>query len=66
MSQVPCIMTGPENQQLLRKPRAVSNCKANGNIKNVFKIFIVQIPGWGRTMDLTKDMNVQMVQFDFL
>ena len=33
--------------------------------KNVFKILIVQIPSWGRTLHLTKDMNDQMVAFDF-
>ena len=33
--------------------------------KNVFKILIVQIPGWGRALHLTKDMNDQMVDFDF-
>ena len=29
------------------------------------KVLIVQIPGWGRTLHLTKDMNDQMVEFDF-
>ena len=33
--------------------------------KNVFKILILQIPGWGRTLHLTKDMNDLMVEFDF-
>ena len=33
--------------------------------KNVFKILIVQIRGWGRTLHLTKDMNDQMAEYDF-
>ena len=32
--------------------------------KNVFNILIVQIPGLGRTLHLTKDMNDQMVEFE--
>ena len=36
-----------------------------GTFKNVVKILIVQIPGWGRTLHLIKDMNDQMVEFDF-
>ena len=36
-----------------------------GTFKNVFKILIVQIPGLGRTLHLTKDMNDQMVEFGF-
>ena len=32
--------------------------------KNVFKILIVQIPGWGKTLHLTKHMNDQMLEFD--
>ena len=31
-----------------------------GTFKSVFKILIMQIPCWGRTLDLTKDMNGQM------
>ena len=37
-----------------------------GTLKNVFNILIVQIPGLGRTLHLTKDMNEQMVEFGFL
>ena len=33
--------------------------------KNVFNILIMQIPGLGRTLHLTKDMNDQMVEFGF-
>ena len=33
--------------------------------KNVFNILIVQIPGLGRTLHLTKDMNDQLVEYDF-
>ena len=36
-----------------------------GTFKNVFNILIVQIPGLGRTLHLTKDMNDQMVEFGF-
>ena len=36
-----------------------------GTFKNVFNIPIVQIPGLGRTLHLTKDMNNQMVEFGF-
>ena len=36
-----------------------------GTFKNVFHILIVQIPGLGRTLHLTKDMNDQMVEFGF-
>ena len=36
-----------------------------GIFKNVFKILILQIPGLGRTLHLTKDMNDQMAEFDF-
>ena len=36
-----------------------------GTLKNVFKIFIVQVLFEGRTFDLTKDMNDQMEQSDF-
>ena len=35
-----------------------------GTFKNVFKILMVQIPGWGRTLHLTKDTNDQMVECD--
>ena len=35
-----------------------------GTFKNVFNILIVQIPGLGRTLHLTKDMNDEMVEFD--
>ena len=45
MSQVPRIMTGPENQHLLRIPRAVSKFEAMGILKNVFRTLIVQITG---------------------
>ena len=31
--------------------------------KNVFNILIVQIPGLGRTLHLTKAMNDHMVEF---
>ena len=34
--------------------------------KNVFKILTVQIPCWGRTLHLTKDMNDHMVDSHFL
>ena len=51
---------------LLCKPRAVSNFEAYGNIQKCFlNILIVQIPGLGRTLHLTKDMNDQMVEFGF-
>ena len=36
-----------------------------GTFKNVFNILIVQIPGLGRTLQPTKDMNDQMVEFGF-
>ena len=36
-----------------------------GTFKNVFKIFIVQIPCCGRTLHLTKDMNNHMVDSHF-
>ena len=36
-----------------------------GTFKNVFHILIVQTPGLGRTLHLTKDMNDQMVEFGF-
>ena len=36
-----------------------------GTFKNVFHILIVQIPGLGRTLHLTKDTNDQMVEFGF-
>ena len=36
-----------------------------GTFKKVFKIFNVQIPGIGRTLHLTKDINDQMVEFGF-
>ena len=36
-----------------------------GTFKNVFKILIVQIPCWGRTLHLTKDMNNHMVASHF-
>ena len=36
-----------------------------GTFKNVFNILIVQITDLGRTLHLTKDMNDQMVEFDF-
>ena len=36
-----------------------------GTFKNVFKILIVQIPCWGRTLHLTKDMNNHMVDSHF-
>ena len=42
-----------------------SNLEAYWNIQNVFHILIVQIPGLGRTLHLTKDMNDQMVEFGF-
>ena len=35
------------------------------NKGRVFNIPIVQIPGLGRTLHLTKDMNDQMVEFSF-
>ena len=54
-------MTGPENQQLVSKQRAVSNFEAYGNIHKCFKILIVQIPFGGGTFALTKDINDQMV-----
>ena len=65
MSQLHWILTGPGNQHLLCKPRAVSNLEVYGNIQNVLNILIVQIPGLGRTLHLTKDMNDQMVEFGF-
>ena len=34
-----------------------------GTFKKTFYILIVQIPGLGRTLHLTKDMNDQMVEF---
>ena len=58
-------MIGPENQHQLRKPRAVSNLEAYGNIQKFFNILIGQIPGLGRTLHLAKDMNDQMVKFGF-
>ena len=36
-----------------------------GTFKNVFKILIVQIPYWGWTLHLTKDMNDHMVASHF-
>ena len=36
-----------------------------GAFKNVFKLPIVQIPFWGRTLHFTKDMNNQMVDSHF-
>ena len=37
-----------------------------GTFKNDFNILIVfRIPGLGRTLHLTKDMNDQMVEFGF-
>ena len=36
-----------------------------GTFKNVFKILIVQIPCWGWTLHLTKDMNDHMVDSHF-
>ena len=33
--------------------------------KNVLNIHIVQMSGLGRTLHLAKDMNDQMVEFDF-
>ena len=36
MSQIPWILTGPENQHLLCKPHAVSNFEAYGNIQKCF------------------------------
>ena len=36
-----------------------------GTFKIVFNIFIVQIPGLGKTLHLTKDMNDQTVEFGF-
>ena len=36
-----------------------------GTFEHVFNILIVQIPGLGRTLHLTKDMNDQMVEFGF-
>ena len=36
-----------------------------GTFKNVFNILIVQIPCWGRTLHLTKDMNNHMVDSHF-
>ena len=36
-----------------------------GIFKNVFKILIVKIPCWGRTLHLTKDVNNQMVDSHF-
>ena len=36
-----------------------------GTFNNVFNILIVHIPGLGRTLHLTKDMNDQMVEFGF-
>ena len=58
-------MTGLENQHLLLKPRAVSNLEAYGNIQKCFNVLIVQIPGLGRILHLTKDMNDQMLEFGF-
>ena len=46
-------------------PRAVSNFEAYGNIQKCFKILNVQIPCWGRTLHLTKDMNAHMVDSHF-
>ena len=34
-----------------------------GTLKNVFNILIVQIPGLGRTLHLTKDTHDKMVEF---
>ena len=45
MSQVPRIMTGHENQHLLRKPRAVSIFEANGNILKCFYNTHRTVPG---------------------
>ena len=36
-----------------------------GTFKNVFKILIVRIPCWGRTLNFTKDMNNHMVDSHF-
>ena len=36
-----------------------------GTFKKVFNILIVQIPGLGRTLHLSKDINDQMVEFGF-
>ena len=36
-----------------------------GTFKNVFKIRIVHIPCGGRILDLTKDINHQMVESGF-
>ena len=36
-----------------------------GTFKNVTNILIAQIPGLGRTLHLTKDMNDQMVEFGY-
>ena len=36
-----------------------------GTFKDVFKILIVRIPCWGRTLHLTKDMNNHMVDSPF-
>ena len=36
-----------------------------GRFKIVLNILIVHIPGLGRTLHLTKDMNDQMVEFGF-
>ena len=33
-----------------------------GTFKNVFHILVVHIPGLGRILHLTKDMNDQMVE----
>ena len=63
MSLAPSVMTGPENQHLLRNPRAVSNFEAYGNVKKMFHRPDSQL---SRTLHLTKDMNDQMVEFDFL
>ena len=41
------------------------NLRHMGTFKNVFNILIVQIPGLGRTLHLTKDMKDQMVEFGF-
>ena len=36
-----------------------------GTFKNVFNILIVQVPGLGRNLHLTNDMNDQMAEFGF-
>ena len=51
--------------ELDHKPRSVSNFEAYENIQNVFKILIVQIPCRGRTLELTKAMNDQILESCF-